>query len=241
MGSSFGGFLAAKYARRHPEMVDRLILVDPAGLFPTLDKEGAYWGVLFSLGLPTRPIRAMFRYCKPLLWLLYGVFDMLHAPAMAYYWIQVQADPSAINDHICAKFISLTWKDCQWNDPAIVDLVELHAEIPISFIHGEKDTLFPPHQSLMAARLLGGDDDDGSVQLIQDAWHMPFHIRGGADFVQAVLKAMEEGGRSTKKKEPFSLRSFPFHTYRCTFSFRQSMTIVTRLYADLEREMTSST
>jgi pimeloyl-ACP methyl ester carboxylesterase len=57
LGHSFGGFLVVEFASFYPDMVEKLILVDSAGIYPILGRSGAYWSVFFSASLPQTFLR----------------------------------------------------------------------------------------------------------------------------------------------------------------------------------------
>ena len=48
---SLGGFLSVYVADRFP--IKKLVLLNPAGILPTLGEYGYYWGVFFKVGLPS--------------------------------------------------------------------------------------------------------------------------------------------------------------------------------------------
>lgn len=47
---------------RYPKFISKLLLMDPAGLFPTLGSKGAFYAVIFKLGVPMSQLRALGRW-----------------------------------------------------------------------------------------------------------------------------------------------------------------------------------
>lgn len=147
---SWGGFLALRHAAAFPQRVRRLLLVSPAGLFPTLGVKGAYYAFVFknSLTNHAREWGAAGR------WLLRLVLDAAGATTDELFWAQVLASPSAWGDKLLAQCISVTWSTTCWTLPAlniVGDLVE--RGVPLLVVHGAQDTIMPAHQG-DALRLL---------------------------------------------------------------------------------------
>eukprot|EP00798_Chlamydomonas_sp_ICE-L_P028833 gene28833-32021_t len=82
---SFGGFLCTALASRHPELITKLILVNPAGMFSTLGSKGAYWAIFFKLAKP----QAVFRMMGPLAtFIMHTFMEYKRAPLAADYDFQ---------------------------------------------------------------------------------------------------------------------------------------------------------
>ena len=232
---SIGGFFAVKFAKKYPAKVSKLILVDPAGLFPTLGSAGFYFGCLFKFGIPMRQMRRMGRVGSSV---FYTLFDNLKASAKAYYWLQLNASPTAFGDQVIGKFIAPNktfFLQC-WSRPALRDL--LTAGVPFAFIYGETDNVFPPSQGRLVVELgmkkKGFLASEKMVGIVPGAWHMPYHIEKGDPFVEKVLHAVQAASLpepSTHLLEKLDvLDPFLFCT-SCSFSTTNNS--IERLYAHL--------
>jgi len=152
MGHSFGGHLAVHFAARHPELVSRLVLVAPAGVFPTLGAWGAYWALLFKLRLPQSLLRSLRRL---------GVVRALcmGQPAPCpwgkgeNYWLQLLSSPTGVGDRVVSRLITTGFMGSRWSRPALHELLGLR--VPVGLIYGERDTIMPPHQGYVLSRLGG--------------------------------------------------------------------------------------
>ncbi len=189
---SVGAFFAIKFAKKHPARISKLILVDPAGLFPTLGSSGFYFGCFFKFGIPTRQLRGLGRLGSSV---LYTLLDNVKAGSKAYYWLQINASPTAFGEQVVAKFITRNksvFSQC-WSRPALRDL--LTAGVPFAFVYGETDNLFPPSQGRLVVELgmkkKGFLEAERMVGIVPGAWHMPYHIEKGDPFVDKVLLAVE--------------------------------------------------
>ena len=49
------------YFVRHPESINRLLVIDPGGMFPIQCKEGAFMAILFKWGVPMFFLRSLGR------------------------------------------------------------------------------------------------------------------------------------------------------------------------------------
>jgi pimeloyl-ACP methyl ester carboxylesterase len=129
---SFGAHFAIKFASRYPLKVQQLALSDPAGLFPMLGKEGAYYSLIFKWGVPMCQIRSLGIFGA---WIFNNIVMLMGESKLALYWFQVQANPLAMSDHIVAKFIRTNFVDSFWTRPNYRELLRL--SMPVAFIYGE--------------------------------------------------------------------------------------------------------
>ncbi|KAF5841062.1 Alpha/Beta hydrolase protein [Dunaliella salina] len=166
---SFGGFLGVEFVNRYPELAGKLILVNPAGLFPTLGEKGAYWAVFFKLSLPQSVLRGLG---------LFGSFALacsLRASKaaeatieshLAYY--QLLAAPGGFGDRIVGDFIRMGGLASIWTQPVLPHL--LTSKVPFAFIYGDMDGIMPWHQGDTVSKL---SDAPIPVCLVEGAGHSP--------------------------------------------------------------------
>lgn len=137
---SIGAFLAMKSPKLFVTLKPSyLILVNPAGILPTLGSYGAYWAVLFWLGIPMSLFRVStiitsfiyFGTVKPF-WI-----GITRESLRQKYWIQLQATPTMVN--IPAKFIKQNFTTSCWNMSAIGDVLAMRSLI--RFIWSDQDDI----------------------------------------------------------------------------------------------------
>lgn len=87
VGHSLGAYLSTQFAYSHPQCIETLVVVDPAGLLPTLGDLGFYWAIFFKLGLPTTLFRALGR-----------------VPARMYSLLCRNRDKEMVRDHLRRRF-----------------------------------------------------------------------------------------------------------------------------------------
>lgn len=181
VGHSIGAFYALHWARRSAR-VSRVALVNPAGLLPMLGPQGARWAVLFKLGLPGRPLRALGAHAALLLWPL-----LRAAPLRRRYWACLQRARG--QQHLVGRFLDVRFSAARWTLPAAPLAAELAAQRRLALVWTRGDAILPVQQGRFLAGMLGlGVEGDGYVEL--DGPHGPFHEQGGAAISAALLEAL---------------------------------------------------
>jgi pimeloyl-ACP methyl ester carboxylesterase len=173
VGNSAGGTIAMNYARKYPEKVTALILVDPA--------------VYAGGGAPSwiQPIlkTPQFRHIGPL---ISRSFFSQGIEFLKKAWY----DPSNITDETINMYTkpleAINWDKAFWEFTIASkesDLVDHIGELkmPILVITGEKDEIVPTEQSVR----LAGELSNATLTVIPKAGHLP-HEETPAQFMQAV-------------------------------------------------------
>ena len=167
---SLGGFLSIYVADRFP--IKRLVLLNPAGILPTLGVYGYYWGMFFKAGLPT----TLFH------------LPMISRDLMLYIGRRVgsngttQSDTTEfwlsffMNEHgntgykVLQRLITLHPFYSYWNTPAITTLLEVYKKTQTHICFGEDDTIIPSHIGEFLDELTGGEI---MIHNIKNASHNP--------------------------------------------------------------------
>ena len=234
---SMGAFFAINFMKIYPDKLSRIVLVDPAGIFPTLGSHGYYFAWLFSVGIPTRQLRVVGWIASALLHFIYHDKKNAHV-IKAHFWVQLQASPSAFGDRVVAKFITFNFNKegtfSFWNRPAILDV--LTAGVPVAFVYGAVDTVMPPRQGEVTAELMRCNSTKGTiVNLVPGAWHMPFHVDSGIPFVDQTLRAIDVAcvPRPTRVLTD-ALHKMDAQRYRSTWSSQATAQVIESLYKKLD-------
>jgi hypothetical protein len=140
---------------------------------------------------------------------------------------QVQAEPESIGDIVISRFIASTFSSAQWSPPALALFLDLN--VPVAFGYGSTDNIMPSHQGALMSTLA---DAPVPVYVIEGAWHMPFHIRGGVDFTNVITLAEQTAvvPGTHAKALAATLHTFPWTKYYSTFSLTQTLSAIERLY-----------
>lgn len=168
---SLGGFLSIYVANRFP--IKKLVLLNPAGILPTLGVYGYYWGMFFKAGLPTTIYRLPMVSSEVLTyiarWLWTGDAGNHNDPIIEF-WLSFYANPANEGHRILQRLITLYPFYSYWNTPAISTLTDVYKKVPTSICFGVEDTIIPSHIGSFLRRLTQGEI---RIHNIQNANHNP--------------------------------------------------------------------
>ncbi len=162
---SLGGFLSIYVADRFP--TKKLVMLNPAGILPTLGEYGYYWAIFFKTGLPTKVFQLPMVSSELLVRLgklLFGV------GIKTDFWLSFFANPANEGHRILQRLITLTPFYSYWNTPAIMTLMDVYRKAPTSVCFGVDDTICPSHIGAFLRRLTQGEI---RIHNIQNANHNP--------------------------------------------------------------------
>lgn len=138
---SFGGFLMSNFVSKHPQFCSQLLLVNSAGLLPTLGENGAYWAIFFKLGLLSRPLR-----------MLNGLITRIVYPLCRSLPLQknilMLGNQESIGDHLVSQFITMRYTYSFWNRPMLQTLLQLK-DVKVATVCGGEDYIIPSHLWMM--------------------------------------------------------------------------------------------
>ncbi|MEX1139843.1 MAG: alpha/beta hydrolase [Bacteroidota bacterium] len=163
LGHSLGGWLTMKYALKHPQRVDHLILVNTAGVY----FQGAEMLVdLFDIRSTKETNRLLDRIWK------------------RYPWYFRFFTPFVFEDLVRRKVPQIV-KAVQERDFVNADLPGLH--LPVSVIWGMADRLLSPETlSILAERL-----PTRTIHTIEESGHVP-QLEAPAEFLATVRKILSD-------------------------------------------------
>ena len=187
---SLGGFLSIYVADRFP--IKKLVLLNPAGILPTLGEYGYYWGMFFKAGLPSSlfhlPLvsRELLAYiCRS--W----------ATTTTEFWISLFANPDNDGHRVLQRLITLRPFYSYWNTPAFTTLMDVYKKIPTTICFGVNDTIIPYHIGDFLSRLTQGEI---IIHNIQNANHNPCdNIERIVDVLGSVNNDTECGYSKTRR------------------------------------------
>jgi pimeloyl-ACP methyl ester carboxylesterase len=168
---SLGGFLSIYVANRFP--IKKLILLNPAGILPTLGVYGYYWGMFFKAGLPTTIYHLPMVSSEVLTylarwWWTGNAYN--HNDPNIEFWLSFYSNPANEGHRILQRLITLRPFYSYWNTPAISTLTDVYKKVPTSICFGVEDTIIPSHIGSFLRRLTQGEI---RIHNIQNANHNP--------------------------------------------------------------------
>lgn len=167
---SLGGFLSIYVANRFP--IKKLVLLNPAGILPTLGEWGYYWAIFFKAGLPTTAFQLTMVSSDLLVYLgrLWWTGTLEPRDIKTEFWLSFFANPVNEGHRILQRLITLNPCYSYWNTPAISTLMDVYKKVPTSVCFGVEDTICPSHIGAFLSRLTNGEI---RIHNIQNANHNP--------------------------------------------------------------------
>lgn len=167
---SLGGFLSIYVADRFP--IKKLVLLNPAGILPTLGVWGYYWAIFFKAGLPTTAFQLTMVSSDLLVYLgrLWWTGVLEPRDLKTEFWLSFFANPANEGHRILQRLITLRPGYSYWNTPAISTLTDVYKKVPTSVCFGVEDTICPSHIGAFLRRLTQGEI---RIHNIQNANHNP--------------------------------------------------------------------
>ena len=163
---SLGGFLSIYVADRFP--IKKLVLLNPAGILPTLGEYGYYWAIFFKTGLPTKVFQLPMVSSEVLVRLGRMVFS--DGGIKTDFWLSFFANPANEGHRILQRLITLKPFYSYWNTPAIMTLMDVYRKVPTSVCFGVDDTICPSHIGAFLSTLTRGEI---MIHNIENANHNP--------------------------------------------------------------------
>lgn len=168
---SLGGFLSIFVANRFP--IKKFVMLNPAGILPTLGEYGYYWAIFFKAGLPTTAFHLpiVSNEIAATIWKKYfgceggGLID-----DKAEFWFYFFTNPYNTGHKILQRLITLKLSYSYWNTPAISVLTDAYKKVPITVCFGINDTICPSHIGAFLSELTRGEI---MTHNIQNASHNP--------------------------------------------------------------------
>lgn len=177
---SLGGFLSIYLAHRFP--IKKLVLLNPAGILPTLGEYGYYWALFFKAGLPTTLFQHPYLNPRRLLqW--YKRSDCDCARKKTEFWLSFFENPSNQGHRILSRFITLKLYYSYWNTPMFLYLMDVYRKVPTLVCFGVNDTICPSHIGVFLNELTRGEIMNHSIR---DANHNP------CENIEMMVEILEE-------------------------------------------------
>ena len=141
---SLGGFLSVYVADRFP--IKKLVLLNPAGILPTLGEYGYYWGVFFKAGLPSSffHLPLVSRELLAYMWRSWATTTTT-TTTTTEFWISLFSNPDNDGHRVLQRLITIYPFYSYWNTPAFTTLMDVYKKVPTTICFGVDDTIIPYH------------------------------------------------------------------------------------------------
>ncbi len=235
-GHSFGGFLCAKYCINHdtspssPYKIKRLILINPAGIFPTLGSLGYYWALMFKFS--GRLFGIIGYIIMTLIFILFN-FNVEH-----FYWYYILAHPDNTGDLAVADKISFdSIFDAYWNDPIFNDLDKI--KCPVDFIYGSDDVIIPAQQGLVINEVYGSKmlnrnrDHNTKIHIVKGLGHNSIISDEVCDIIIGNTKVAKNANTENKTYKTYKTYKKLKQNYTNSFNVSKSIANIEQMYRDI--------
>jgi len=166
---SLGGFLSIYAADRFP--IKKLVLLNPAGILPTLGEWGYYWGLFFKVGMPTTAFHLPLVSRRGLVNMgatIYG--GCSDNDIITNFWLYFYSNPRNEGHRILQRMITIRPFYSYWNTPALTTLMDVYKKVHTSICFGEADTIIPSHIGGFIDQLTQGEI---MIHIVKNASHNP--------------------------------------------------------------------
>lgn len=226
---SFGAYIAAELAVRSPQLVSHLMLLDAAGVFPTLGATGVYWAIFFKFS-----VLQWHRFLGGIgSWSFFNLFHASGSSLEVYYWHTVTGAADSWGDRAMADYIFLSWNRAYWREPALPTLARLR--VPIATGYGKDDDIMPPHQGHAMEDVFGWPTES-----FVNSGHVPLHGQDVKDVVKYIhtffARDVGRSHGSPAKSKQIDKRSLVM--YQSCFSTTETMRTIRSLYTSLGMDST---
>jgi len=230
---SLGGFLSIYVADRFP--IKKLVLLNPAGILPTLGVWGYYWALFFKTGLPTSALH--FPMVSPELLIYLGRWWWLGWSHMfdpssnitTEFWFSFYANKNNEGHRIVQRLITLRPFYSFWNTPAITKLMDVYKNAPTSICFGVSDTVCPSHIGSFLRQLTR---DEIIIHNIQNTNHNPCtNIASMVEFLVSISNnTFTKTPKSWRKISGGKLKKHNFHLGYSYHSLQKTQDSIQNVY-----------
>lgn len=194
VGHSFGAYLAAALACRHPECCEVNVFVNGPGIFPILDASSIYWCILFNWGVPNFLARQIGSSLNAV---LFAYLSFSHYTDPLVYWDIAQMTCSeSFGDILVSRFIFFDGYQGRFNCTILSELVSSET-VPIAMVWGTNDIITPLHVAEFFSTLSMHTTDPLGIEYI-NAGHNPISKNHGVDFAVALMNTIEKAQKLVK-------------------------------------------
>jgi pimeloyl-ACP methyl ester carboxylesterase len=195
VGHSLGGFLSIYAADRFP--IKKLVLLNPAGILPTLGEWGYYWGLFFKVGMPTTAFHLPLVSRNGLVNMAATIYGgSSDNDIITNFWIYFYSNTRNEGHRILQRMITIRPFYSYWNTPALTTLMDVCKKVQTSICFGEADTIIPAHIGGFIDQLTQGEI---MIHIVKNASHNPcVNIECIVDFLSSIINGTWKSNQSVR-------------------------------------------
>lgn len=226
IGHSFGGFLCGNFIKKYENIVDTVIFINSAGIFPTLGNTGAYWALYFKSCFPQYFLRNISHIG---IFIVYTIFELLQLSTFSYYYLQLLSAHDYYGDIVCSQYIYLDYIQAYWKNPVLCNI--LNSNCKVAFVYGKNDPIMVPSQIDILTKI---SKSDIPLLLIDNASHFPYS-ENTIEFCKCIIEAYVTSKKPTSfsKNLCINIKSSDLLKYKSNFNINHTNTVINELYSYL--------
>lgn len=223
LAHSLCGFFSVCFASQYPTRIEKLVLINPAGVFSTLGDSGAYWALFFKTGFHNHFFRVLRPFILPLV-------NILTSSPHVMFHLNLLGSPMP-NVELLPKFITSTLHLSGWRRPCFSDLIAL--DVPTALIYGANDGLVPLHQGCFLSFL---SHNRLPCVAVWNAKHAPYEALPA--FLVALQLALKKAVRPSSVFDANAIESTKATVCRfvTTFNLSNTRQKVIKMYQQIATE-----
>jgi len=177
LGHSFGGYLCTYFSHHHETLTNKLILLNPAGIFSFGSNCGLYVATLFKIGFPQQFIRLIpcfiINFITRFLFLDYA------------YDLKLMSLQNNISYYIIKKFLSISKFESYVEYPLLPMFSNL--KVPVGLIYNSNDEIMPMTHGLCLSKTF-----DIPLNIVEDSGHSIQYSTNITLLVNAIIDILQK-------------------------------------------------
>lgn len=159
IGHSFGGYMSVQTAYDYKDIINKVILINPAGILNYSGHLGLFISIAFKSGFPMNILKFIPRFIMNFFINIVEKFNVEFAYDLLLFSLKENNSVKLVN-----KFIKITRKGSYVNNPLLYQFSKL--KVPVGLIYCEKDLVMPKEQGLCLSKAF-----DVNIEIVRNSGH----------------------------------------------------------------------
>lgn len=216
VGTSVSCYIAIILAYQYPELLEKLILVSPIAILPTLGKYGFYIAIMFKYILPYISNLGRGGLCY-----VYTFFNNNET----IYDFNIRLNPDNNINCMVKNFIDVDWHSACFKIEILFPILT-KLKVLFGIIYGYDDLITPSHTGKIVSSLMNFAIP---VEIVDKAGHSP-HYSHSEEFFEVFLKTIDNAKTCNNLKITEKYRKINWLDWRTSFLVNRANTEIHDFY-----------